>query len=249
MPLSRLHRRAVVASMAALVVAPIAAIAAGGLTLSPLVTEKVAAKGTLGTVVVRNTSDAAVTVTVTPRRWHQSRSGKVTSNGQKSLLAWVRPSARTFRLDAGKSRSVALELLNVPPSGSLFGAVSVRSKPVKTRKKKGGQVIATYELVGAFRATPKNPRRSLKVGGLTAKGRKVLLAVRSKGNTIDPVSGRFRLKGPTGTTTGDFASVRIMPGSLVDLPVGSVGKGSFRLTGTLLQGGVSTPINRTIKVR
>lgn len=226
------------------------AVAAGGMTLSPEVLEAPAREGRLGAVTIANTSSQAVTVSVTPRPWRQARSGRVTADARRTLLRWVRPSDRTFRLAPGTSRSVTLALVRVPQGGSLFGALSVRSAPVRSRRSSGGGTVsAQYELVGAIRATPLRPRLRLRVG-TPSRDRRVALPVRNLGNTVDPVGGRYRLTGPTGTLTGDFRAVRILPGARVDLPVGRVAPGRYRLTGTLTQAGRTVArVNRSVVVR
>lgn len=226
------------------------AFAAGGMTLSPQLVEGQAREGRLGTVTIANTSSAELSVVVTPRPWRQARSGRVTADARRTLLRWVRPSVRTFRLAPGSSRSVALSMVRIPEAGSLYGALSVRSAPVRSQRKPGGgAVTAQYELVGALRAHPARPQLRLGVS-TPSRSRQVALPVRNRGNTIDPVGGRYRLTGPTGTLAGDFRAVRILPGALVDLPVGRVAPGRYRLTGTLTQAGRTvTTFNRTVLVR
>lgn len=226
------------------------AVAAGGLTLSPQTVEGPARVGSLGSVTIANTSSQTVAVSVTPRPWRQARSGRVAADGRRTLLRWVRPSDRTFRLAPGTARSVNLRMVRVPRAGSLFGALAVRSAPVRSKQRPGGgTVTAAYELVGAIRATPARPRLRLRVG-TPSRDRRVALPVRNLGNTVDPVGGRYRLAGPTGTLNGDFREVRILPGAVVHLPVGRVAPGRYRLTGTLTQAGRTVArINRSVVVR
>jgi hypothetical protein len=239
--------------MAVSVAAAGSAFAGGGLTLSPLVTEHQASPGYLGSVTVRNTSASSVSVSLLPRPWVQQRSGRVTANRNRTLLSLVRPSTKRFKLAAGQARTVRLRLLKSPAGGSLYGAVTVRATPVRSKKGSSGSgvVVANYELVGSLRATPTSARHQVTAGDLRVSGRRARLAVRNGGNTIDPISGSYRLAGPQGTVNGDIKGTRILPGNIVDLPIGGkLPAGTYRLTGQLSQSGERVAsINRSVKVR
>jgi hypothetical protein len=218
------------------------AIGAGGLSLSPAVVEHAAKVGSVGTVVVDNSSATPLKITVTPRPWKQALSGAVAPDKKKTLLSQVGVSARSFTLAAGTKKSITLTLKHGPSGGALYGSVDVVGLPTAAAKKKTSGVIPGYRLIGSLRLTPSSKKLSVRVGSAAVKGKSIVVAVRNTGNTIDPVSGRVRISGARGSRTVTVAATKVLPGSIVDLPLGSVKglpKGSYTAKVSLSQGGKS----------
>lgn len=64
--------------------------------------------------------------------------------------------------------------------------------------------------------------------------------MRNAGNTIDPIAGNVRLRGPRGTINRNIAAVHIIPGASVQIPLGSlrgVPAGSYTASIVLTQDG------------
>jgi hypothetical protein len=69
-----------------------------------------------------------------------------------------------------------------------------------------------------------------------------VLPVRNVGNTIEPVTGAYRITGPV-ARTGAFAAIRILPTKLVTLGLGATNglkKGRYTINATLVQAGKRT---------
>lgn len=246
-------RRSAPIVLAAALLAPAApALAAEGLTVSPAIVQHTAARGDVGTVTVRNTTAAPLRVTVTPRPWRQSRSGRVAADRTLTLTRYVQPSAGAFVLGAGGERRVALSMSAVPARGALFGALDVVGLP--TKKKKSG-ITAGYRLVGSLRLTAPAAKRTFRVrmGALEVRNSSLSVAVRGLGNTIDPTGGTVRLSGPGGTRTVRLKGVSIVPGQVVNLPIAArrtLAKGTYKASIQLTQAGRTVASgSRAIRLR
>ncbi|HEX4344802.1 MAG TPA: hypothetical protein VHZ31_04510 [Solirubrobacteraceae bacterium] len=220
------------------------ATAAGGLAMSPAITEHLAQVGVVGSVDVSNTTSGPLAITVTPRPWSQASSDAVAPNRRKTLSSQVAVSAGSFSLAAGAHKVVTLTLRHAPAAGSLYGALEIVGKPPAPKKRTG--IIAEFRLVGSLRLNPApghgKLRLSLHSPRITGKGakRKVAAALRNAGNTVDPVSGSARITGAHAKRAVAIAARRIVPGATVDLPLGSVRglpKGRYRARISLLQAG------------
>jgi hypothetical protein len=229
------------------------AVAAGGLSVTPAVIDKTATKGAVAPLTLRNTTSGALKITVTPRPWKQARSGDVVPDRKKTLASSLSVSVPSFTLPAGASRTVTLDLKAVPAAGSLYGSVETVGLPV-VKKSKG--ITAGYRLVSSLRLNPTASRRTFAISPgskLKLSGRAVSLAVKSRGNTIDPISGTARVKGPAGTRTVTIAGRRILPGATVDLPVTStkgLPAGTYTARIVLVQAGKTLrTINRGFRVK
>lgn len=224
---------------------------AGSLSLTPAIVEHVARTGDVGAVTVANATGKAVTVTVTPRPWTQSRTGAVAPD-RRRRLGNVAVSVRSFSLPAGARRTVSLRLLKGAKGGSLFGAVEVVGLPPKVKTTRSG-IIAAYRLIGSLRLTPLTARRTATAGRATVRGGAAVLAVRNTGNTVDPIAGRAVLRGARGSKTVTVRGVRVLPGRTVDLNLGSVKglpKGAYRARVSLTQGGQPLlTVSRALRVR
>jgi hypothetical protein len=238
-PLSRLALAA--ASTAVLLNASLvgADAAGGGLSVTPAVIERTAVRGDTAPIMVVNSTSQPLKITVTPRPWTQSRSGAVAANRHKTLLSSVGVSVRSFTLPAGGRRTVTMSVKSVPTSGSLYGSVETIGLP--TQPKKNG-ITAAYRLIGTLRLNPPKARRHLAVhaSSLRVKSRAIDLPVKNTGNTVSPVSGDVRIKGALGTRTGTVRATPILPGSTVDLDLGStkgLPSGTYTVSISLVQDG------------
>jgi hypothetical protein len=230
-----------------------AAQASGGLSLSPVMIERPAAVGAANVVTVANKSEDPLAVTVAARPWTQSASGAVSPN-RRGTLGAVSLSDDSFTLAPGASKPVTVTLRSAPTGGSLYGALEVVGLPADAKKRKG--VTLGYRLLSSLRLNSSTPTYGLKGGSVkvTGKGSKrvVTLSVRNTGNTIEPVTGAVRLRGPLGTQNGTIKATRILPGKTVRLALGtgrSLPAGSYSATITLTQAQKRTTITKKIRVR
>jgi hypothetical protein len=217
-----------------------AALSAGGLSITPSIIEHAAKAGSVGTVVVDNSSNTALKVTVTPRPWKQARSGAVAPNKKRTLLGQVGVSARSFTLAPNSRKSVAVSLKRTPSGGALYGALDVVGLPTKAARKKASGVVTGYRLIGSLRLTPGSKRYRVAVGRAGVSGKALVLAVKSTGNTIDPIAGTVKITGARGGKTTTLTATKVLPGSTVDFVLGSAAalpKGSYRAKVVLTQGG------------
>jgi hypothetical protein len=213
--------------------------AGGGLSVTPAVIERTAVRGDTAPITVVNSTSQPLKITVTPRPWTQSRSGAVAANRHKTLLSSVGVNVRSFSLPAGGRRTVTISVKNVPKAGSLYGSVETIGLP--SGPKKNG-ITAAYRLISTLRLNPTKARqrRAVEASSLRMKGRAIVLPVKNMGNTVSPVSGDVRIKGALGTRTGTVRATPILPGSTVDLGLGStkgLPAGTYTVSVSLVQNG------------
>jgi len=227
--------------------------AAGGLSASPVLIERAAQAGAVNTMTVANNSKAALTVTVNARPWTQSASGTV-SPKRTASLAGVEVSEKQFTLAPGKNKDIVVTLKSAPSAGYLYGAVEVVGLPTDIAKRKG--IVAGYRILGTLRYNSAAPTYSLKLGSAKVSGKgsakTLTLGVKNAGNTLAPVTGSVRLKGPTGTKNASLKGTRILPGKTISLPLVSakgLSAGSYTATVTLTQAKQKTTITKKITVR
>src|SRR3954462_6316553 len=108
----------------------------GGLSMMPALIEHNAQPGALSTITVANRSAAAMAVTVTPRPWVQSVTGKVSPN-RRGTLPGVSVSQTKFTLQPGAETVVQANLTSAPSAGYLYGAMEVVGVPPDAAKRKG----------------------------------------------------------------------------------------------------------------
>jgi hypothetical protein len=178
-------------------------------------------------------------MTVRARPWRQARNGNVAANRSKTL-GRVSVSATRFTLDAGAQRSVSVALNRVPSRGSQYGALDVVGKP--TRRRKG--INVTYNLISSLRFNPTSSARRLRLRAgkakVTGRGSKraLVLQVRNRGNTVDPVGGSVDVSGAGGGRSGAISSMRILPGKMINLKLtrlAGLRRGSYTASITLSQ--------------
>jgi hypothetical protein len=212
-----------------------AAQAAGGLSVMPAIIEHGPQAGALATLTVANRSAAPLAVTVTPRPWTQSSSGKVSPN-RRATLPGVSVSQSTFTLAPGAERQVDATLNSAPSAGYLYGALEVVGLPTDAATRKG--VVLGYRLVGSLRILPTAPKYGLTASNPKAVSGTAVIPVKNTGNTLDAVSGTVSVKGARGTKNLAIAAVRILPGKSVNVPAGSkLAAGSYTAKVTLNQRG------------
>ena len=130
----------------------------GGLSVMPAIIEHGPQAGALATLTVANRSAAPLAVTVTPRPWTQSSSGKVSPN-RRATLPGVSVSQSTFTLAPGAEQQVSATLNSAPSAGFLYGALEVVGVPTDAATRKG--VVLGYRLVGALRKPNVSSRQSI----------------------------------------------------------------------------------------
>jgi hypothetical protein len=225
------------------------AAASGGLALSPALIERQAGAGPAGAITVVNHSTKRIDVTVAARPWVQSSSGAVSVNRAKTLPG-VTLNAGSFALAAGASKVVNVTATS---AASLYGAVEVIGVPSDAPS---NGIVAGYRLVSSLRLNPAVPVLSLNAGAAKVTGtgaaKAIVLPLRNAGNTIQPVTGSVRLKGALGTRRRDLAAVRILPGRTVNVLLsnaGTLAAGSYTATVSLTQGGKTTTVTKTLRVK
>jgi hypothetical protein len=219
--------------------APRATAAQGGLAVTPSILETTARRGASGAATITNSTGRKLRVTVRARPWRQARNGQVAANRSKTL-GGVSVSATRFTLESGAARSVGVTLNRVPSRGSQYGALDVVGKP--TRRRKG--INVTYNLISSLRFNPSSSARRLRLGAgrakVTGRGsrRALVLQVRNRGNTVDPVGGSVDVSGAGGGRSGAISSMRILPGKMINLKLMSLAglrRGSYTASVTLNQ--------------
>jgi hypothetical protein len=223
----------------------------GGLAISPALVERPAAPGSANVVTVYNRSGEALDIDVTARPWTQSASGNVSPN-RRSTLGGVSVSADEFTLAPGTSRDVTVTLQSSP--SSLYGALEVIGLPRDIKRRKG--IVTGYRLITPLRYVAAVPSYALTAGAAKVVGkgskRMIALTVRSSGNTVEPVSGTVRVRGPLGTRQGSVKSTRILPGKRLSLPLVSargLPAGRYTATVTLRQGNKRFELTKRVRVR
>lgn len=207
----------------------------GGLSMMPALIEHNAQPGALATVTVANRSAAPMAVTVTPRPWVQSVTGKVSPN-RRGTLPGVSVDKSTFTLAPGGEEIVTATLGSAPAAGYLYGALEVVGLPTDAATRKG--VVLGYRLIGSVRINPAAKKYSITAGNAKASGSTAVIPVKNAGNTLDAVSGSVKVKGAAGTKNITVAAVKILPGKTVNLPAGTkLAQGSYTATVSLTQAG------------
>jgi hypothetical protein len=223
--------------------------AAGGLSVTPAVLEHRASLGKVGSLTLNNTTNESLRVTIRVRPWLQQLNGNVFSDSRTTFSRYVRATRQSFTIGAGAKVPVNFRMLRRTSSGSLYGSVDILGKPVNTKGRKG--IIPQYRLISSMRLNPSRQTLRLRTGAGQVRGGAFVLPVRNLGNTIEPVSGTYRLSGP-GTRSGTIAAVRVIPGKLVGLGLGStrgMKKGTYTVTGSLVQAGKRVNVRTNVTVR
>jgi hypothetical protein len=234
--------------------APRAVAAQGGVSLTPQILETTARRGATGTVTINNTTTRKLRMTVRPRPWRQASSGTVAANRRRSL-GGVSVSATRFTLAAGAQRTVSVRLSRVPSRRSQYGALDVVGKPTKRRR----GINVTYNLISSLRFHPTSGARRFRLGVGKARTsgrgsrRALLLQVRNRGNTIEPVGGSVDVSGSGGGRSGAIPAKAILPGKRINLRLMSLAglrRGSYRASVTLSQGGRNiVSVSRSFRIR
>jgi hypothetical protein len=213
-----------------------AAQSQGGLAVTPALIEHNSQTGPLATVTVTNRSATALAVTVTPRPWTQSASGKVSANRRATLAGQIGVSKGSFTLAPGAEERVGVTLNSVPPAGALYGALEVVGLPADAATRHG--VVLGYRVIGTLRIRPSVPKLDLVASAPKAVKGTAVLPVRNNGNTLDPVTGTITVKGAAGTRESALQAVRILPAKTINVPLGTkLTPGSYTATVTLRQKG------------
>jgi hypothetical protein len=226
-----------------------AAHAAGGLSVTPAILERSAKLGNVGSLTLNNTTNETLRVTVNVRPWRQQLDGKVISDPRATFNRYVRATRRSFTLRGGAKVPVNFRMVRRTGSGSLYGNVDILGKPTRTKGRKG--IIPQYRLISSMRLHPRSKKLRLRTGAAQIRNRTFVLPVRNIGNTIDPVSGTYRLSGP-GSRSGAIKGVSVVPGKLVTLGLTSTSgfkKGRYTVTASLSQGGKRFNVRTSVTLR
>ena len=226
-----------------------AAHAAGGLSVTPAILEHRAALGNVGSLTLNNTTNETLRVTVNVRPWRQELNGKVLTDPRATFNRYVRATRRSFTLRGGAKVPVTFRMVRRTGSGSLYGNVDILGKPTRTKGRKG--IIPQYRLISSLRLHPRSKTIKLRTGAGQVRNRTFVLPVRNIGNTIDPVSGTYRLSGPA-SRSGAIKSVSVVPGKLVALGLTSTSgfkKGRYTITASLSQGGKRFNVRTSVTLR
>jgi hypothetical protein len=235
--------------------APAAAAAQDrGLAVTPSILETTARAGAAGSVTITNSTGRTLRMKVRARPWRQSRNGTVAAHRGRTL-GGVRVSSTRFTLATGASRAVSVSLRRVPSRRSQYGALEVVGRPTKRRR--GINVV--YRLVSSLRFNPAAGARRLRLSAGSARvagrgrSRTLVLAVRNRGNTVEPVGGTVSISGGGSGRTGRIASKPILPGKTVNLRLASLSglrRGAYAAAVTLTQGGRNiTSVTRRFRIR
>lgn len=249
-PLTRLTFAAGTLLLTTLAAGATATAAGGGLSITPAIIERTAVRGDTTSIAVVNSTSQPLKITVTPRPWTQSRTGAVAPNRHKTLLARVGVSTRSFTLPANGRRTVTLSVKSLPASGSLYGSIETTGLPTKTKK---NGITAAYRLISTLRLNPSAAKRhlSLRASSPRITNRTILLPIKNTGNTVLPITGDIRIKGPAGTRSDTIPSTSILPTSTVNLSLGTtkgLPSGTYSATISLEQNG-KTVLHTTKKLR
>jgi hypothetical protein len=223
--------------------------AAGGLSVTPAVLEHRASVGNVGSLTLNNTTNESLRVTVRVRPWLQQLNGNVFTDPRSTFSRYVRATRQSFTIGAGAKVPVNFRMLRRTSSGSLYGNVDILGKPVNTKGRKG--IIPQYRLISSLRLHPARRSVRLRTGAAQIRGGSFLLPVRNLGNTIEPVGGTYTLRGP-GSRSGSIAALRVIPGKLVGLGLGStrgMKKGRYTITASLVQAGRRISARTSVTLR
>jgi hypothetical protein len=234
--------------------APRATAAQGGVAVTPAILQTTARRGASGSATITNNSGRRLRFTVRARPWRQARNGDVAANRSRTL-GGVSVSATRFTLDNGASRTVNVTLNRVPSRGSQYGALDAVGKP--TRRRRG--INVAYNLVSSLRFNPTPSARRLRLSAgkarVTGRGssRALVLRVRNRGNTVDPVSGTVDVSGSGGGRSGGITSTAILPGKMINLKLTSLRgfrRGRYTASVTLAQTGRNRlSVTRSFRIR
>lgn len=243
----RLAAGVVVACVGVLASASAASAQSGGLSVTPASLENRAKLGTVGSLTLNNTTKETLRVTVTVRPWRQQLNGTVVSDPRSNLTRYVRATTRSFTIGAGAKRPISFRM--VRRLSSLYAGVDILGKPTNTKGRKG--IIPNYRLISKLRLNPSKKTYKLRTGAAQVRSGSVILPVRNLGNSIDPISGTFRITG-AGTKNGNMAGIAALPGKLVGLNLGAtrgMKKGRYTVNATVKQGSRTTNVRTSFTIR
>jgi hypothetical protein len=221
----------------------------GGLAVAPLTVDRPAAAGATDQITVSNRSKETLSIEVKARPWTQSSTTGDVAPNRRSSLSGVRVTNGTFSLAPGQARAVDVTLTGAPSGGSLYGALEVVGLPANLKQRKG--LVTGYRLVGPLRYQPANKTYSLRASSARVRSGKIVLPVRSRGNTNAVVSASATIRGATGTKRAS-ARTPILPGKQVNLGLLSTKNlraGTYTVKVTLKQGTLSTTVTKKLRVK
>lgn len=221
----------------------------GGLVVAPLEVDRPAAAGATDRIAISNRSKEPLSIEVKARPWTQSSTTGEVAPNRRSSIGGVRVTDGTFSLAPGQSRNVDVVLTGAPSGGSLYGALEVVGLPADLAKRKG--LVTGYRLVGPLRYQPATKTYSLRASAAKVRKDRIVLPVRSRGNTNAVVSASAEVRGATGTKRGS-ARAAILPGKQVNLSLlsaKSLRAGSYTVKVRLKQGTLSTTVTKKLRIK
>ena len=234
--------------------APRATAAQTGLAVTPQILETTARRGASGSATITNKTGRKLRFTVRARPWRQARNGKVAANRSRTL-GGVSVNVTRFTLPSGSQRTVTTTLSRVPSRGSQYGALDVVGK--QTRRRSG--INVTYNIISSLRFNPTAAARRLRLSAGRARAtrrgstRWLVLQVRNRGNTVEPVGGTVDVSGSAGGRSGGIKPVRILPGKRIDVPVlrlSGMRRGRYTASVTLSQASRNiVSVTRSFRIR
>lgn len=221
----------------------------GGLAVAPLKVDRAAAVGATDSITVSNRSQETLSIEVKARPWTQSSTTGDVAPNRRGSLGGVRVTGGSFSLAPGQERAVDVALVSAPSGGSLYGALEVVGLPADVKTRKG--LVTGYRLVGPLRYQPAEKTYSLRASAARVRDGKIVLPVRSRGNTNAVVSATAEIRGATGTKRGS-ARAAILPGKQVNLALlsaKSLRAGTYTVKARLKQGTQTTTVTKTVRVK
>jgi hypothetical protein len=225
---------------------PTAKAAAGGIGVTPSILEHVAKKGNVGSVTISNTTKDFLVITVHVRPWLQGANGIVAADMHHTLSTYVKADTTTFNLAPGSRKPISMILRKVPSSGSLYGSIAVFGKQQHAQNKNG--IIPQYQLNSSLRLDPTRKHYTLLVGNALVSNHALLVATRSTGNTVDPITGTTTINGKNSTVS----QTRIVPGHTVNVRLAALTglkAGVYSAKITLKQGTRSFTATKSFRIK
>jgi hypothetical protein len=220
---------------------PRAAAAQGGLAVTPSIVETTARRGATGSATIRNSTGRKLRMTVRARPWRQASDGDVSANRRRTLRS-VSVNVRRFTLASGAQRTVSVRLTRVGARRSQYGALDVIGRPARRRR----GINVAYNLISSLRFNPTSSARRLRLSAgrarVTGRGRRraLVLQVRNRGNTVEPVGGTVDVSGSGGGRSAGIKGKSILPGKRINLRLTGLRglrRGRYTASVTLSQAG------------
>lgn len=230
--------------MVGLLVVAATADGVGGLQVNPLRIDASPTPGIIGRIRIANPSPHRMSISVEPRRWHQTANGDLAPGMRKiDKLRILKVSPRNFVLAPNAGRVVEVLLALVPRKGFLYATVVARGQTDRSRS----GLDPRYQIATAVHLEPKAAKRRfrLRASHLRAvrHGRRYVsfaVTVRNLGNMVDPVGGTLAIRGNGLNTRVRISARPVLPEAKVRLRSARLPRlrpGTYRVIARLIQRG------------